>query len=164
MPRAINEERRDDLETDTGRSSSSPERCGGVPASEAQIGREIAELRGAQRRRPPRVDVPLPAMLLDPVLLLYYICHGVRFVWDERKAAANLKKHGISFDEASSAFEDRLGAYYPDTLHENRFILIGYSRQQRLLYVVHAEVEVDAIRIISARKATRHEKARYEND
>jgi uncharacterized protein len=88
----------------------------------------------------------------------------VRFVWDERKARANLKKHGVSFDEASSAFEDTLGAYYPDTLHEDRFILIGYSRQERLLYVVHAEVQVDAIRIISARKATKHEKARYEND
>jgi uncharacterized DUF497 family protein len=88
----------------------------------------------------------------------------VRFVWDARKAAANLRKHGVSFDEASSAFEDRLGAYYPDTLHDGRFILIGYSRRQRLLYVVHAEVETDAIRIISARKATRHEKARYEND
>jgi uncharacterized DUF497 family protein len=88
----------------------------------------------------------------------------VRFVWDERKAAANLEKHGVSFHEASSAFEDRLGAYYPDALHEDRFILIGYSRRQRLLYVVHAEVEVGAIRIISARKATRHEKARYEND
>jgi uncharacterized DUF497 family protein len=94
-------------------------------------------------------------------------CHTldrVRFVWDERKAAANLSKHGVSFAEASSAFEDKLGAYYPDTLHEDRFILIGYSRQQHLLYVVHAEVEADAIRIISARKATKHEKTRYEND
>ena len=89
---------------------------------------------------------------------------SVRFVWDPRKAAANLKKHGVSFDEAATAFEDKLGAYYPDTLHDDRFVLIGYSRQQRLLYVVHAEVEMNAIRIISARKATRHEKARYEND
>jgi uncharacterized protein len=88
----------------------------------------------------------------------------VRFVWDERKAKTNLEKHGVSFDEASSAFEDKLGAYYPDALHEDRFILIGHSRRQRLLYVVHAEVEVHAIRIISARKATKHEKARYEND
>jgi uncharacterized DUF497 family protein len=46
----------------------------------------------------------------------------------------------------------------------DRFILIRYSRQQRLLYVVYAEVQVDAIRIISARKATRHDKTRYEND
>jgi uncharacterized DUF497 family protein len=88
----------------------------------------------------------------------------VRFVWDARKAAANLRKHGVSFEEASTAFDDELGAFYPDSLHENRFILIGYSRQQRLLYVVHAEVRPDAIRIISARKATKHEKTRYEND
>jgi len=89
---------------------------------------------------------------------------GVRFVWDRRKAAANLRKHRVSFEEASTAFDDELGAYYPDTLHDDRFILIGYSRQQRLLYVVHAEVMPDAIRIISARKATKHEKTRYEND
>lgn len=88
----------------------------------------------------------------------------VEFVWDQRKAAANLKKHGVSFDEAATAFDDRLGAYFPDSLHENRFILIGFSRKQRLLYVVHAEVQETAIRIISARKATKHEKARYEND
>lgn len=88
----------------------------------------------------------------------------VRFVWNARKAAANLKKHGVSFEEAASAFDDERGAYYPDNLYEDRFILIGYSRQQRLLYVVHAEVKPEAIRIISARKATRHEKTRYEND
>lgn len=70
----------------------------------------------------------------------------------------------MSFDEASSAFDDELGAYYPDRLHGERFVLIGYSRQRRLLYVVHAEVGVDAIRIISARRATKHEKTRYEND
>jgi uncharacterized DUF497 family protein len=87
----------------------------------------------------------------------------VRFVWDPRKAKANLKKHGVSFDEASTAFDDELGAYFPDTLDEGRFILIGYSRHQRLLYVVHAEVTADAIRIISARKATKHERTRYEN-
>ena len=88
----------------------------------------------------------------------------VHCVWDARKAAANLKKHRVSFDDASTAFDDKLGAYYPDSLHDDRFILIGYSRQQRLLYVVHAEVTREAIRIISARKATRHEKTRYEND
>jgi uncharacterized DUF497 family protein len=87
----------------------------------------------------------------------------VRFVWDARKAAANRKKHGVSFEEASTAFDDELGAYFPDSLHDDRFILIGYSKRQRLLYVVHAEVTPDAIRIISARKATRHERTRYEN-
>jgi len=88
----------------------------------------------------------------------------MRYVWDERKAAANLKKHGVSFAEAATAFDDDLGAYYPDALHDDRFILIGYSREQRLLFVVHAEVESDSIRIISARKATKHEKKHYEND
>jgi uncharacterized DUF497 family protein len=88
----------------------------------------------------------------------------VRFTWDPRKAASNLRKHGVSFTEAATAFEDELGAYYPDTLHPDRFVLIGYSRRQRLLYVVHGQVQQDVIRIISARRATSHEKARYEND
>jgi uncharacterized DUF497 family protein len=70
----------------------------------------------------------------------------------------------VSFEEASSAFRDPLAGYYPDTLHKNRFILIGYSEQHRLLYVVHAEVQQDVIRIISARRATKHEKTHYEND
>ena len=97
------------------------------------------------------------------VNLLSYIS-SVRFDWDAKKAAANLKKHGVSFEEAATAFDDELGAYYPDTLYDDRFILIGYSRRHRLLYVVHAEVALDTIRIISARKATKHEKTRYEND
>lgn len=88
----------------------------------------------------------------------------MRFAWDPRKAASNLKKHGVSFEEAKTAFDDELGAYYPDSLHEGRFVLIGYSKQRRLLYVVHAEVAIDAIRIISARRATKNEKAHYEND
>lgn len=88
----------------------------------------------------------------------------MRFEWDPRKASRNLEKHGVSFAEAETAFADELGAYYPDTLHETRFILIGYSTQSRLLYVVHAEVSADAIRIISARKATKREKAHYESD
>jgi hypothetical protein len=88
----------------------------------------------------------------------------VRFTWDARKAAANLEKHGVSFAEAATAFDDEQAAYYPDALHEDRFVLIGYSRRQRLLYVVHAEVGQDVIRIISARRATRHEKEHYKND
>jgi hypothetical protein len=88
----------------------------------------------------------------------------MRFEWNAKKAAANLRKHGVAFEEAQTAFDDELGAYYPDTLHDNRFILIGYSRQRRLLYVVYAEVKIDAIRIISARKATKREKTHYEND
>ena len=88
----------------------------------------------------------------------------MRFEWSSRKAASNLRKHGVSFEEAATAFEDELGAYYPDTLHPERFVLIGYSENARLLYVVYAEVIRDAIRIISARKATRREKEHYEND
>jgi hypothetical protein len=88
----------------------------------------------------------------------------VRFTWDAKKASANLEKHGVSFTEAATAFDDPLAAYYPDALHEDRFVLIGYSRRQRLLYVVHAEVRRDVIRIISARRATTHEKAHYEDD
>lgn len=100
---------------------------------------------------------------LAAALLLSYI-NDVTFDWDARKANANLKKHGVSFEEASTAFSDTLGAYYPDRSHDDRFILIGYSKKNRLLYVVHAEVTVDFIRIISARKATSHEKARYKAD
>lgn len=88
----------------------------------------------------------------------------MRFEWDPKKAKSNVAKHGVSFEEAATAFEDKLGAYYPDTLVEARFILIGYSQRHRLLYVVHAEVSTETIRIISARKATKHEKAHYEDD
>jgi uncharacterized DUF497 family protein len=88
----------------------------------------------------------------------------VRCEWDPRKAAANLRKHGVSFEEAQTAFDDELGAYYADSQHRGRFILIGYSNRRKLLYVVHAEVLVDTVRIISARKATKSEKAHYEND
>ena len=94
---------------------------------------------------------------------MYYNC-CVRFSWDSKKARANLEKHGVSFEEAQTAFDDSLGAYYPDTLHAARFILIGYSGAHRLLYVVHAEVAADRIRIISARKATKHEKKAYQDD
>jgi uncharacterized DUF497 family protein len=88
----------------------------------------------------------------------------LRFEWSARKAASNLGKHGVSFEEAATAFDDENGAYYPDTLHEERFILIGHSSSNRLLCVVHAEVRADHIRIISARKATKHERTHYEDD
>jgi uncharacterized protein len=88
----------------------------------------------------------------------------MRFDWDAAKAASNVAKHGVSFEEAQTAFADKLAAYYPDKLHAERFVLIGYSKRRRLPYVVHAEVTEDAIRIISARKATKREKAHYEND
>ena len=114
---------------------------------------------------PSRVECATPSRdgALADIDLLSYISR-VRFEWDPKKAAANLKKHEVSFGEAQTAFDDELGAYYPDSLHADRFILIGFSHRHRLLYVVHAEVAADVIRIISARKATRHEKAHYEED
>jgi uncharacterized DUF497 family protein len=88
----------------------------------------------------------------------------VRLEWDARKAAWNLRKRRVSFEEAVTAFDDELAGYYPDSLHHRRFILIGCSQRRRLLYVVHAEVKIDSIGIIGARKATAHEKEHYEND
>jgi uncharacterized DUF497 family protein len=91
----------------------------------------------------------------------------VRFVWDPRKAAANLRKHGVSFEEAETAFADELAAYYPDTLLErdssSSDTHVGVA-SSTWCTVVHAEVTDDSIRIISARKATRHEQTHYEND
>ena len=67
----------------------------------------------------------------------------MRFSWDKRKAAQNLKKHGVSFEEAESAFEDELAAYYPDTLHAHRFILIGYSRTTKTTDPLDHEVDFE---------------------
>jgi uncharacterized protein len=88
----------------------------------------------------------------------------VKFEWDPVKAKSNVRVHGVTFEEASTAFDDKIAVYYPDLAHEDRFVLLGFSKAQRLLYVVHAEVNENTIRLISARKATRHEKARYEED
>ena len=82
------------------------------------------------------------------------------FEWDETKAASNLRKHGVSFVEASSAFADPLAALFPDPDHsaaEFREILVGYSELDRLLVVSFTEVN-QAIRIISARRATAKER------
>jgi len=87
-----------------------------------------------------------------------------RFEWDESKAAINLVKHGFSFEESASVFSDPLAFTFPDPDHsisENRMLTFGYSNSTRLLAVIHAE-RGRAIRIISARKATRHERSIYE--
>ena len=86
------------------------------------------------------------------------------FEWDTRKAALNIRKHGISFDEASTAFGDLRSITIPDPYHsieEERFILLGRSFRGRLVVVVHTET-ADRIRMISARKATRAERRKYE--
>jgi len=88
----------------------------------------------------------------------------LRFEWDARKAQANLRKHGVSFAEAATAFEDPLSLTIPDPDHsavEERFVLIGQSRHQHLVVVAHVERDA-TIRIISARPATRRERTSYE--
>ena len=90
---------------------------------------------------------------------------GLRFTWDQRKAAANRRKHGVSFEEAATAFGDPLSLTIPDPEHsqaEDRFVLLGQSARQRLLVVVHVERAADEYRIISARTATRTERRQYE--
>lgn len=89
----------------------------------------------------------------------------MKFAWDPRKASTNVGKHGVSFAEASTVFGDPLAITYPDPDHsrsERRFLTIGLSANNRLLVISHAETDSDAIRIISARKVTRHERKAYE--
>lgn len=88
------------------------------------------------------------------------------FEWDANKARKNIKIHGVSFDEASTAFKDTLSLTIYDPLHsdkEDRFILIGNSYKNRLLVVVHTE-KGDKLRIISDRKATKNERNQYEEN
>lgn len=84
------------------------------------------------------------------------------FEWDDAKARANVRKHGISFAEAASCFLDPAAFTAPDTVHPGRFILIGLSQQLRVLFVVSAEIG-ERIRIITARKATPAQRKVYEN-
>jgi uncharacterized DUF497 family protein len=88
----------------------------------------------------------------------------MRFEWDTVKAAANAKKHKVSFEAAKTVFYDDFAVQFFDEQHssdEDRFLLLGMSSDTRLLLVCHCEREDgDVIRIISARKATENE-ARY---
>lgn len=86
------------------------------------------------------------------------------FEWDEEKAQANLTKHGISFVEATTVFDDPNCLIMDDPKHslgESRFLILGYSIVQRLLLVVHCD-RGSTIRIISARPATPSERRTYE--
>jgi hypothetical protein len=92
---------------------------------------------------------------------------ALRFSWDPRKASANVRKHGVSFDEASTAFADPLSITVPDPDHsddETRFLLVGRSLRHRILVVIHAERSESVIRLISARLASRRERRIYEED
>jgi uncharacterized protein len=87
-----------------------------------------------------------------------------RFEWDFAKAGSNLTKHGVSFEEASSVFADELAYTFPDPDHsvgEHRHLTFGMSYAGRLLAVISTE-RPGGLRIISARKATRHERGIYE--
>ena len=89
---------------------------------------------------------------------------SLTFAWDQEKARANARKHGVSFDEAATAFGDPLSVTIPDpdpSNEEDRFILVGSTYRDRLLVVIHTE-RADNIRIISARLATRSERRTYE--
>ena len=88
-----------------------------------------------------------------------------RFEWDKGKAEANVRKHGVSFQEAQTVFTDDLSLMIPDPEHsdeEERLIIIGMSRSSRLLVVIYSERD-HRIRLISARKTTRAEREKYEH-
>jgi len=89
----------------------------------------------------------------------------LRFEWDPKKDTSNQKKHGVSFDEASSVFSDERALLTEDPDHsdeEDRFALLGLSASLRTLVVCHCYREADTvIRLISARKANRKERAVY---
>ena len=88
-----------------------------------------------------------------------------RFEWDPRKARENLRKHGVSFEEAVTAFSDDEALLLDDPDHstdEERFVLLGLSGTLRLLTVIHCyRVDDEVIRVISARRATRSERVQY---
>jgi hypothetical protein len=89
----------------------------------------------------------------------------MKFEWDKDKERRNIRKHAISFDEAVTVFYDPLSATFADPDHsieEDRFITVGYSSQGRLFVVSYTE-KGDAIRIISARRATMLERTRHES-
>ena len=93
----------------------------------------------------------------------------IQFGWDAAKAAANERKHGISFEEAKSLFYDEFAIQFYDSenseLEEDRFLMLGLSSESRILLVCHCERDSgNIIRIISARKATKKERKFYEGE
>jgi uncharacterized DUF497 family protein len=92
----------------------------------------------------------------------------IRFEWDPTKATANVRKHGVSFEEAQSVFFDECAVQFFDeerSGEEERFLMLGMSSEARLLLVCHCERRTGSvIRIISARRATKRESAYYGGD
>jgi uncharacterized DUF497 family protein len=88
----------------------------------------------------------------------------VRFTWDPNKAESNARKHGVTFEEAVTVFDDPFARYRAQRHGEEpRFVVVGYSAANRCLFVVSVEFGNNA-RIVTARKATRHEEKLYEED
>lgn len=88
------------------------------------------------------------------------------FEWDEEKAKTNIDKHGVSFDEATSVFDDPLFLTFADPSHsiqEQRFVIMGESARARLLVVSYTE-RAGTTRLISARPVTKKERKAYESD
>jgi uncharacterized DUF497 family protein len=91
---------------------------------------------------------------------------GYVFEWDPLKANANVRKHGVTFDEATTVFGDAHAMLLPDpdhSIHEMRYLLLGLSTRHRLLVVAYVE-RPPRTRLISARQATRQERNRYEEE
>ncbi len=86
----------------------------------------------------------------------------MNFTWDPRKAASNKKKHGVSFEQAATVFGDPLALAIEDTVEPERTLILGMSERLRVLLVVYVELADETIRLISARRATSHERRRYE--
>jgi len=87
---------------------------------------------------------------------------GIEFEWDAAKAATNLRKHGVSFEEAVTVFSDAFSLTIADPVEpENRLVTVGWSHRRRTLVVVHSD-RGTAIRLISARVATRKERKVHE--
>ncbi len=91
----------------------------------------------------------------------------MKFVWDKQKDVANQTKHQISFEEASTVFDDLLAVVFYDEDHsieEHREVVVGHSTQRRLLFVFFTELAENIIRIFSARKPTKRERKDYEEN
>ena len=88
----------------------------------------------------------------------------MRFTWDARKASANVRKHAITFEEATTVFADPLALIVDDAAHADRALIVGESIIQRLLVTVFAEINEQEIRIISARRTTKRERRSYEEN
>lgn len=94
-----------------------------------------------------------------------YTRGGDTFEWDSEKAAKNLRKHDISFELACEVFSDPFLLFTDASVPEEaRGVVIGYTATSQLLFVVHVEATSDRLRLISARRATPHERRQYEED